>query len=70
MNNQTKILQVRGGTVGLYENPDALVLFVLAGPDWYMIGQQCIGMLNTTSSGISHHEEASNLQITFYKDVI
>ena len=56
--------------MGLYENPKALALFMLAGPDCSRIVQQFEGMFSTTSSSISHHEEAHNLQMKFYKDVI
>ena len=47
-----KILQAHGGAVGLYENPEALALFMLAGPDCARIVQQFEGMFNTTSSSI------------------
>ena len=65
-----KILQSHRGVVGLYENPEALALFMLAGPDCTKIVQQFEGMFSTTSSSISHHEEAHGLQMKFYKDVM
>ena len=43
---------------------------MLAGPDYSRIVQQFEGMFSTTSSSISHHEEAHSLQMKFYKDVM
>ena len=43
---------------------------MLAGPDCSMIVQQSEVMFNTTSSSISHHQEAHSLQMKFYKDVM
>ena len=64
-----KILQTKGGAAGLYENHEALMLFMLAGCDWArMVGEfEAIHDLLPYSTG--HHEEGRSLQATFRKDI-
>ncbi len=65
-----KSLQAHGGATGLYENPEALALYMLAGPDI----ARCISEFETTldepAQHIAHHEEARSLQIRYKKDVL
>jgi hypothetical protein len=65
-----KNLQAHGGAVGLYENPDALALFMLAGPDCCRCIEEFEAVLDTASSRTAHHEEASALQTQYKKDVL
>ena len=60
-----KILQTKGGAAGLYENHEALMLFMLAGPDcaWMVEEFEAIPDLPPSSTG--HHEEGRSLQATF-----
>ena len=55
------ILQTKGGAAGLYENHEALMVFMLAGPDWArMVGEfEAINDLPPSSTG--HHEEGAQL---------
>ena len=57
-----KNLQVHDGPVGLYENPQALTLFMLAGPDCTRCIEEFETVLDTTTSGTAHHEEAGAMQ--------
>ena len=65
-----KSLQAHGGAAGLYESPDALTLFMLAGPDCARIIKEFEAVLNTPNSSTAHHEEAHSLQIKYKKDVL
>lgn len=65
-----KNLQAHGGAVGLYENPEALTLFMLAGPDCTRCIEEFEAVLDTTTSSTAHHEEASALQTKFRTDVL
>jgi len=58
-----KSLQTHGGAVGLYENPEAHTLFMLAGPD-------CTRIVDDPPlSSTAHHEEGHSFQLKFQKDV-
>jgi len=57
-----KNLQAHGGAVGLYENPEALTLFMLAGPDCTRCIEEFETVLDTTTSGTARHEKAGALQ--------
>ena len=59
---RTSRLQAHGGAVGLYENPQALTLFMLAGPDCTRCIEEFETVLDTTTSGTAHHEEAGAMQ--------
>lgn len=63
-----KILQAHGGAVGLYEDDDALLLFMLTAPDCARIVKE-FEATNTTNDESAHHEEAHSLQLKFKKDV-
>ena len=65
-----KNLQAYGGAVGLYENPESLTLFMLAGPDCTRCINEFEAVLETTTSSTGHHEEASALQTKFRTDVL
>jgi len=52
-----KGLQAHGGAVGLYENLEALTLFMLAGPDCARIVEEFEAVHDTRSSSTAHHEE-------------
>ena len=65
-----KSLQSHGGAVGLYENPEALTLFMLAGPDCSMCVEEFEVVLDTPRSSTAHHEEAHSLQVKYRKDVL
>ena len=64
-----KNLQAHGGAAGLYDNPEALTLFMLAGPDCTRCIEEFEAVLQTTGSSSAHHEEASALQTKFRSDV-
>ena len=64
-----KNLQAHGGAVGLYENHEALILFMLAGPDCTRSIKDFETVLDTTTSNTAHHEEASALQTKFRTNV-
>jgi len=66
----SKNLQVHDGAVGLYENPEALTLFMLTGPDCTRCTEEFETVLDTTTSGTAHHKEASALQTKFRTDVL
>ncbi|KAL8582187.1 hypothetical protein ACOMHN_004106 [Nucella lapillus] len=65
-----KNLQAHGGAVGLYENAEALTLFMLAGPDCSRCIEEFEAVLDTASSHTAHHEEASAMQTKYKKDVL
>ena len=65
-----KSLQSHGGAVGLYENPEALTLFMLAGPDCSRCVEEFEVVLDTPRSSTAHHEEAHSLQVKYRKDVL
>ena len=65
-----KSLQMHGGAVGLYEDPEALSLFMLAGPDCTRIVEELDGINELQSPSTAHHEEEYSLQVKFHKDVI
>ena len=48
-------LQAHGGAVGLYENPEALTLFMLAGPDCSRCVKEFEVVLDTPRSNTAHH---------------
>jgi len=61
---------VHGGAVGLYENHEALTLFMFAGPDCTRCIKEFETVLNPTTSNTAHHEEASALQTKFRTNVL
>lgn len=65
-----KSLQAHGGAVGLYENPEALTLFMLAGPDCSRCVEEFESVLQSRSPSTAHHEEARSLQVKYRKDVL
>ena len=65
-----KNLQAHDGAVGLYENPEALTLFMLVSPDCTRCIEEFETVLDTTTSGTAHHEEAGALQAKFRTDVL
>ena len=65
-----KSIQSHGGAVGLYENPEALTLFMLAGPDCSSCVEEFEVVLDTPRSSTAHHEEAQILQVKYRKDVL
>ena len=60
---------MHGGAVGLYEDPEALSLFMLAGPDCTRIVEEFDGINELQSSSTAHHEKEHSLQVKFHKDV-
>ena len=65
-----KSLQTHGGAVGLYEKPEALTLFMLAGPDCTRVIEEFEAINDPPLSSTAHHEEGQSLQLKFRKDVI
>ena len=65
-----KSLQAHGGAAGLYENPEALTLFMLAGPDCSRCVEEFEAVLDIARSSTAHHEEAHSLQVKYRKDVL
>lgn len=64
-------LQMHGGAAGLYENPEALTLFMLAGPDCSRCIEEFESVLDSSSSNTTaHHEKAYALQVKYKKDVL
>ncbi|CAB3986014.1 Hypothetical predicted protein [Paramuricea clavata] len=63
-----KSLQAHGGAAGLYENPEALALFILAGPDCARIVEEFEAVYDPPPSSTAYHEGHS-LQVKFCKDV-
>ena len=64
-----KIPQTKGGAAGLYENHEAPILFMLAGPDRAQMVEEFEATHDPPSSSTGHHEEGRSLQATFRKDV-
>ena len=64
-----KILQTKGGAAGLYKNHEALMLFVLAGPDCARMVEEFEAIRDPPPSPTGHHEEGRSLQATFRKDI-
>ena len=54
----------------MYENPEVPSLFMLAGPDCTRCIEEFKTVLDTTTSGTAHHDEASALQTKFRTDVL
>lgn len=65
-----KSLQAHGGAAGLYENPEALTLYMLTGPDCSRCVEELETVLDSPSSSTAHHEEAHSLQVKYRKDVL
>ena len=61
---------VHGGAVGLYENHEALTLFMFASPDCTRCIKEFETVLNQTTSNTAHYEEASALQTKFGTNVL
>ena len=64
-----KIIQTKGGAAGLYENHEALMLFLLAGPDCAQMVEEFEATHDPPSSSTGHHEQGRSLQATFRKDI-
>jgi len=54
----------------MYENHEALTMFMFAGPDCTRCIKEFETVLNPTTSNIAHHEEASALQTKFRTNVL
>ena len=65
-----KSLQSHGGAVGLYENPEALTLFMLAGQNCSRCVKEFEVVLDTPRSSTAYHEEDHSLQVKYRKEVI
>ena len=65
-----KSLQSHGGAVVLYEIPETLTLFMLAGPDCSRCVEEFEVVLVTPRSSTAHHEEAHSLQVKYRKNVL
>ena len=65
-----KSLQSHGGAVGLYENPEALILFMLAGQNCSRCVKEFEVVLDTPRSSTAYHEEDHSLQVKYRKEVI
>ena len=65
-----KSLQSHGGGVVLYENPEALTLFMLAGPDCSRCVEEFEVVLDTPMSSTAHYEEAHSLHVRYRMDVL
>ena len=63
-------IQSHGGAVVLYEIPETLTLFMLAGPDCSRCVDEFEVVLNTPRSSTVHHEEAHSLHVRYRKDVL
>lgn len=64
-----KTLQAHGGAAGLYENNDALALFMLAGPDIARIVKEFEDGPRPTVV-LPHHEEGHSFQLKNRKDIL
>ena len=60
-----KIIQTKGVAAGLYENHEALMLFMLAGPDSARMVEEFEAIHDPPPSSTGHHEEGRSLQATF-----
>ena len=65
-----KSLQSHGGAVVLYEIPETLRLFMLAGPDCSRCVEEFEVVLETPRSSTIHHEEGHSLHVRYRKDVL
>ena len=64
-----KVLQGKGGASDLYDDPDAIALYMLAGPDCVRIIEEFENIHKLHTGTKDHHEEAHSLQAKFRKDV-
>ena len=64
-----KILQTKGGAAGRYENHEALMLFMLAGPDCARMVGEFEAIHDPPPYSTGHHEEGRSLQATFRKNI-
>ena len=64
-----KILQGNGGASDLYDDTDAITLYMLAGPDCARMIEEFERVHDRTILSTGHHEEAHSLQSKFLKDV-
>ena len=67
--HSNKNLQAYGGAVGLYDNPEALKLFMLAVRDCTRCINEFEAVLDTTSN-TAHQEETIVLQAMFWTNVL
>ena len=65
-----KSLQSHGGAVVIYEIPETLTLFMLAGPDCSRCLEEFEVVLDILRSSTVHHEEAHSLHVRYRKDVL
>ena len=63
-------LQSHGAAVVLYDIPETLTIFVLAGPDCSRCVEEFEVVLDTPRSSTVHHEEAHILHVRYRKDVL
>ena len=63
------ILQTKGGAAGLYENHEALMLFMLNVPECTRVVEEFEAIHNPPPSSTGHHAEGRSLQATFRKDI-
>ena len=54
----------------LYDIPETLTLFMLAGPDCSRCVEEFEVVLDTPRSSTVHHEEAHSLHVRYRKDVL
>ena len=64
-----KVLQGNGGASDLYDDTDAIALYMLAGPDCVIIIEKFEHFPKVPKLLTGHHEEARSLQFIFLKDV-
>ena len=64
-----KVLQGNGGASDLYDDTDAIALYMLAGPDCVRIIEEFERVHMSMELSAGHHEKARSLQSTFLKDV-
>lgn len=64
-----KVLKGKGGASDLYDDTDAIALYMLAGPDCVRIIEEFERLHKIPTTSTCHHEEAASLQSRFLKDV-
>ena len=64
-----KVLQGSGGASDLYDDTDAIALYMLAGPDCVRILDEFENIHKLPNGTTNHHEQAHHLQLTFLKDI-
>lgn len=65
-----KKLQAGGGGLSdMYDDPDSIALYMLAGPDTVRLLEEFESVQSLADSSVAHHEESPSLQYRFIKDV-